>query len=330
MRSYVGLVVSALFLVAATTSSSTTHRQSSIDNRQFLPGHRALLDAHNAYPDRGRFADRIDVALATGLPVGDRAGPGVVRGPRRRAGAAGVARIHVRRRRAHAGVVLLRARAAPGRGGARQRDRRPTGRSSRSTSTSRPTSRHTMPRCGRCWASTRRWLTTAPRVADAAAVAPLQVGPVLVLTGSPDIQQVTFHDAVPVGRSPACLRRHRRHRAAGIDAGGAAARRRRPRTTAAGGIIRGASSRPKASAPPASGRRRMPRASRRSSPTRTRTASGSGSTRSTASPASARGGPASYNFGSLDAVSRRWRAAMDAKVDFIATDQYAEFARSRR
>ena len=65
------------------------------------------------------------------------------------------------------------------------------------------------------------------------------------------------------------------------------------------------------------------------SPTRTRMACGFGSTRSTASPASARAGPASYNFGSLDAAARRWRAAIDAKVDFIATDQYAEFARSR-
>ena len=43
--------------------------QSSIVNLQFLPGRRTLLDAHNAYPDRGRFADRVDVALSTGLPV---------------------------------------------------------------------------------------------------------------------------------------------------------------------------------------------------------------------------------------------------------------------
>ena len=35
----------------------------------FLPGQRVLLDAHNAYPDRGRFHERIDDALATGLPV---------------------------------------------------------------------------------------------------------------------------------------------------------------------------------------------------------------------------------------------------------------------
>src|SRR5215510_8949932 len=33
------------------------------------PGTRVLLDAHNAYPEQGRWADRIDRALATGLPI---------------------------------------------------------------------------------------------------------------------------------------------------------------------------------------------------------------------------------------------------------------------
>jgi len=33
----------------------------------------------------------------------------------------------------------------------------------------------------------------------------------------------------------------------------------------------------------------------------------------------------SYNFGSIDAVRARWRAAIAAGVDFIATDQYEEF-----
>ena len=33
------------------------------------PGGRVLVDAHNCYPDHGRFADRLDRALATGLPV---------------------------------------------------------------------------------------------------------------------------------------------------------------------------------------------------------------------------------------------------------------------
>lgn len=33
-----------------------------------------------------------------------------------------------------------------------------------------------------------------------------------------------------------------------------------------------------------------------------------------------------YNFGSLEAARQRWRAAIDAGVDFIATDQYEELA----
>lgn len=42
-----------------------------------------------------------------------------------------------------------------------------------------------------------------------------------------------------------------------------------------------------------------------------------------------RGWTASYNFGSMNAVQRRWRAAIDAGVDFIATDQYEAFAAAR-
>jgi hypothetical protein len=37
----------------------------------------------------------------------------------------------------------------------------------------------------------------------------------------------------------------------------------------------------------------------------------------------------SYNFGSPDAVRERWRAAVGAGVDLIATNQYEEFARAR-
>lgn len=37
-----------------------------------------------------------------------------------------------------------------------------------------------------------------------------------------------------------------------------------------------------------------------------------------------------YNFGSLDAARVRWQAAIDAGVDFIATDQYEEFGKVLR
>ncbi len=40
-----------------------------------------------------------------------------------------------------------------------------------------------------------------------------------------------------------------------------------------------------------------------------------------------RGWTAGYNFGSLAAVRRRWQAAIAAGVDFVATDQYEDFAR---
>lgn len=51
-------------------------------------------------------------------------------------------------------------------------------------------------------------------------------------------------------------------------------------------------------------------------------------------PADSQGWSAGYNFGSLPAVQARWRAAIDAGVDLMATDQYEaaalEFAAARR
>jgi hypothetical protein len=38
----------------------------------------------------------------------------------------------------------------------------------------------------------------------------------------------------------------------------------------------------------------------------------------------------SYNFGSREVVVLRWRAAIEAGVDFVATDQYEAFAAVRR
>lgn len=43
-------------------------------------------------------------------------------------------------------------------------------------------------------------------------------------------------------------------------------------------------------------------------------------------PSDSKGWSAGYNFGSLDAARQRWRAAIQARVDLIATDQYEEFS----
>jgi hypothetical protein len=47
-------------------------------------------------------------------------------------------------------------------------------------------------------------------------------------------------------------------------------------------------------------------------------------------PADSQGWSAGYNFGSLDAVRPRWRAAIDAGVDLLATDQYELLAQELR
>lgn len=46
-------------------------------------------------------------------------------------------------------------------------------------------------------------------------------------------------------------------------------------------------------------------------------------------PDSHRGYTASYNFGSQTIAAQRWRAAIRAGVDFIATDQHEAFAEMR-
>ena len=43
-------------------------------------------------------------------------------------------------------------------------------------------------------------------------------------------------------------------------------------------------------------------------------------------PGAARGWSDSYNFGTLAAARLRWRGVIDARVDFVATDQYEDFA----
>ena len=53
-----------LALAVATGSATSVHAQPG-----FGPGQRVLLDAHNCYPEGDAYADRIDRALATGLPV---------------------------------------------------------------------------------------------------------------------------------------------------------------------------------------------------------------------------------------------------------------------
>ena len=166
----------------------------------FGPGARVLLDAHNCYPDGGQFADRLDRALATGLPVAIEQDLVLVPRPaQRRLPQHRLARRAVHRHRAVAGEPLLRAHPSAGRAGAARRQ-------ARDLAAHRPQPRSQDQRAG----ASRRHLGDARHlrgVADdgaarsptARARPPLDVKPVLVLTGNPDAQQASFHDRVPVG-----------------------------------------------------------------------------------------------------------------------------------
>src|SRR5258708_4550372 len=60
MRPTIVVAISALLLGAAAQDTALA---------TFAPGARVLLDAHNCYPYNGRWTDRIDRALSTGVPL---------------------------------------------------------------------------------------------------------------------------------------------------------------------------------------------------------------------------------------------------------------------
>jgi hypothetical protein len=294
----------------------------STGGNRFLPGRRVLLDAHNAYPERGRFHERLDQALATGLPVAieqdlawcpDSTG---VRVP-----------VVSHETECHGGEPSLDAyffaRVAPLLEGALAAGPKadwPLITLNLDFKTNEPEHHRAV------WTLLerhRRWLTTAERVGDGAAAAPLDVGPMLVLTGSNDVQQQTFHDAVPAGGR--LLVFGAIHGIAADDPDGL------PRAT-----------------PATNYRRWWNHPWRVAEPGGQRNAAGwtkreASRLRSLVADAHARdlwirfytlnghlgpreGWTDSYNFGSPAAAEVRWRAARDAGVDFIATDQYAELA----
>jgi len=295
------------------------------------PGARVRLHAHNCYPQKGLWADRLDRALKTGArpivieqDVVWRSGESVVAHEIESAAAAPTLEQHFFTR---VGPMLDRALA----------DRRPSDWPIAvlhlDFKTNEPAHHAEV---WRLLGKYDRWLTTAERVADPAHVTPLTAGPLLVLTERGAGQDVAFHDRVPVGaklrlfgtvaplpppagreKDPAAAasmpadaliptgatnyRRWTNHSWAAIEAGG----------------------------PPAAGewtsqdRDRLHAVVKRAHDNglwvRFYTLNGHGSDANN-------GWSNSYNFGTLDAARARWRAAIEARVDFVATDQYEEFA----
>jgi hypothetical protein len=174
----------------------------------------------------------------------------------------------------------------------------------------------------------RSWITTAPKSADASKVEPLDIKPLLVLTGESDAQQAVFHDQVPVGQRLlvfGAVHTNKRDPMAAPDViePEPASNYRRWWNNPWSVVERGGQNEAGAWSKEDELRLRalVEHAHEHGLFIRFYTLDGA-----TKEELSCNGWFASYNFGSLDAAQQRWQAAARAGVDYIASDQYEKLA----
>ncbi len=326
--------VAALVLLVGTLAAAQA-----TGGTDYGPGKRVLLDAHNAYPERGQWRDRLDRALATGTPLaieqdlhwstdanGD-AAPVVAHDDDALDGAPTLRAYFFERIRPVMEQALRENR----------RDTWPLVVLNLDFKDNRPEHLDAV------WAllgEYAQWLTTAPRSDTPDRREPMQVGPLLVLSGADSAQRRRFHDDVPVGSA---LRVFGAMVPAPVEGRVKATRARRAmQMSAEQHVPRSADnfarwvnfpwSVVELGGPQYAQQWTNGDSVRLDSLVRRAHEHGywirfytlDGFTAS-----DDRGWTASYNFGSLPAAQQRWRAATAAGVDFIATDQYEAFAAAR-
>jgi hypothetical protein len=297
-------------------------------------GRGALLHAHNCYPEDGRWADRIDRAIATGLqPLvleqdlvwdSSRAQPVLSHGAPL-SGSEPTLETHFFQR---VRPIIERALAAD------RRDRWPILVLHLDFKTNEPEHHRAV------WnllGKYEAWLTWAPRL-EGDTRQTLRPGPLLVLTETGPGQEDAFYKMVPVGGK--------------LRIFGAVPPEPVPSSGDRDADLRAAASRPLMMLIPsgATNYRRWTNHSWAVVEEGGQARAGAWSageglrlnslvsrahalglwirfyTLNGHAPDAGLGWTASYNFGSLEAVRRRWDAAIAAGVDFVATDQYEEFA----
>lgn len=330
MRS--SLVLAALLLLLAPPAP----RAQVSEEGAFAPGARTLLDAHNCYPDQDRWADRIDRALSTGTPLAIEQDLVWSCASGRCTSVVSHSTTLTGREPSLQSYFFERVRPIVERalaGGTREGW--PLITLNLDFKTLEP---EHIASVAALLEQYDGWLTTAERRSQEDDVAPLRIGPLLVLTGDPDEQQAIFHDRLSPGDR--------------IRAFGA--------VHVAAAVEDDAQNGPRTVASPPRDVRPGPRTNYRrwwnnpwvvvegggqnaagdwttDDAARLRVlvqqAHGAGLwirfytlNGTTAAESDARGWTASYNFGSLEAAKSRWSAAIDAGVDFVATDDYDAFA----
>ena len=313
----------------------------------FAPGTRVLLDAHNCYPYNGRWADRIDRALSTGTPLAIEQDLVWFRDPVTGQGRSLVA--HDEAGKPQLGLTgreptmrdYFFERIRPLVEQALRENRRdtwPIVTLNLDLKTEEPE------HLAAIWAllsEYKAWLTTAARTARLDEVQPLEVGPVLVLTGESDAQRQAFYDAVPIGQRLLVF--------------GAARPRMRQADTAAEARVKAGEELPDLTPGTRTnyhrwwnnpwnvvelGGQRKAGAWTPQDEARLRSLVGAAHTAGLwirfytlngHDPSDDSGGwSPGYNFGSEDAARERWRAAIRAGVDFVAVDQYERFSATLR
>jgi hypothetical protein len=300
-----------------------------------IPGRRVVLDAHNCYPYEGRFADRIDRALAQGFPVSieqdltwyvDRA--------------TGAGRIAI-----HHGATAtgkepgLREyffeRVRPIVEAALRERRQSTWPIIYLHFDFKSLTPALLDAVWNLLGEYEGWITTAPKLQDPGVLAPLDVKPIMVLTEEAVEQEKVFFDRVAVGDKlrlfgSAVTRKQKNGEpplAPEQIVSQPATNYRRWWNSAwnvveAGGQTQAAEWTARSDARL---RELVNYAHKSGYAIRFYTLNGH-----TAEAGAANGWDRAYNFGSKEAVEKRWRAAIAAGVDFIATDQVEDLARLLR
>jgi len=316
-------------LIAALCGSGQTP---SLD---FLNHNRPLLDAHNCYPDRGQWADRLERALSAGFPIGIEQdltwsnGRAVVSHSNQPTGMEPTLRDYFFER---VRPIVEKALAE------NQRVSWPLIVVHFDFKSNQPALHRAV------WellGEYQSWITTAVKTTNPLDLAPFDAKPLLVLTEDNDAQEEVFFKQVPVGG------RMRIFGSAHTKAIPAEPKQEHDR------LLATLPPEELVSTPPTNYRRwwnsswyAVEEGGQRQAGSWT--AADENRLRALVdhahklgywirfytldgfAPAANRGWSASYNFGSPEAVLPRWKAALAAGVNFIATDQYEDLAKLLR
>ncbi|HUL15129.1 MAG TPA: hypothetical protein VLV88_03975 [Terriglobales bacterium] len=193
------LQICALSVAACLAAASANGKSGTVSQDAARPGVRAVMDAHNCYPYFGWWTDRIDRALSGGTPLAIEQDLFWYTDPH-----SGKSRSVVSHGAPSTGhepslreYFFERVRPIVEKA-VRDGDRQDWPLITLNLDLKSEEPEH-LAAIWQVLMEYRAWITTAPRTSNIEDVAPLDVKPILVLTGESDAQKAVFYDRVPAG-----------------------------------------------------------------------------------------------------------------------------------